>query len=392
MRSALILLSITYIMSQFYRAFLAVLAPDLQSELGATEAQLSSASGMWFIIFALAQLPVGWALDHIGPRRTTSILVVLGAGGGAALFGLATTPWHLTASMGLIGIGCAPMLMASFYILARGYPAVIFATFAGIVIAVGNIGNIGASKPLVWMMEAFGWRDTMFILAAITAFLGILIWFIVRDPPKLATKGGEGVLSLLRIPALWLIFPLIIVNYAPAAAIRGLWIGPYLDQIHGASADVIGNVTLLMGAAMVLGSAVYGPLDRIFGTRKWVILGGSMIGMVFCLALASFGGTGIWVATITASILGIAGTAFPVVVAHAKSFVPPHLTGRGVTLINMFGIGGVGVLQMLSGKVFDGAIGRGLPTETAFNTVFFFFAGSMAIGAFVYLFSQDRLD
>ena len=38
------------------------------------------------------QIPVGWALDHIGPRRTAAVLLGLGAGGGAVLFALATSP------------------------------------------------------------------------------------------------------------------------------------------------------------------------------------------------------------------------------------------------------------------------------------------------------------
>ena len=70
MRATLIILTFAYVLSQFYRAFLAVLAAPLQADIGATAAQLSAASGYWFLTFALMQLPVGWALDTLGPRRT----------------------------------------------------------------------------------------------------------------------------------------------------------------------------------------------------------------------------------------------------------------------------------------------------------------------------------
>ena len=33
----------------------------------------------WFIAFALMQFPVGWALDRIGPRRTVTALMSIGA-------------------------------------------------------------------------------------------------------------------------------------------------------------------------------------------------------------------------------------------------------------------------------------------------------------------------
>ena len=48
-----------YVLSQFYRAFLAVLTPDLGRDLGATAGDLAWASGLWFLAFAAMQIPVG---------------------------------------------------------------------------------------------------------------------------------------------------------------------------------------------------------------------------------------------------------------------------------------------------------------------------------------------
>ena len=58
-------------------------------------------------------------------------------------------------------------------------------------------------------------------------------------------------------------------------------------------------------------------------------------------------------AIICFAVIGFFGMSFPVVVAHGRSFVPIELSGRGVTLMNLFAIGGVGILQALSGLVFD---------------------------------------
>ena len=85
-------LAIGYVLSQFYRSFLAVLTPVLTSELGMTKADLSFASGAWFVVFALAQFAVGVSLDHFGPRRTASVMLASGAGCGAFLFAVATRP------------------------------------------------------------------------------------------------------------------------------------------------------------------------------------------------------------------------------------------------------------------------------------------------------------
>jgi sugar phosphate permease len=68
MRAGIATLILGYVLSQFYRAFLAVLTPVLEADLGATKEDLASASGWWFLAFAAMQIPVGVALDRIGPR------------------------------------------------------------------------------------------------------------------------------------------------------------------------------------------------------------------------------------------------------------------------------------------------------------------------------------
>ena len=76
-------LAIAYVLSQFYRSFLAVLTPALTAELGANKAQLSFASGAYFIAFALAQFAIGVSLDRFGPKLTASMLLACGGAGGA---------------------------------------------------------------------------------------------------------------------------------------------------------------------------------------------------------------------------------------------------------------------------------------------------------------------
>ena len=132
MRAGIVTLVVAYVLSQFYRAFLAVMAPALSTDIGVTPEDLSAASGMWFLVFAAMQVPVGWLLDNIGPRRTASILFGLGAGGGAAVFALAQGPGHLSLAMALIGIGCSPVLMAAYFTFARIYEPRVFGRDAGV--------------------------------------------------------------------------------------------------------------------------------------------------------------------------------------------------------------------------------------------------------------------
>ena len=67
---AFIIFLIGYVLSQFYRSFLAVIAPELSAELHLTPQDLGNILACWFAAFAVVQFPVGAALDKHGPRRT----------------------------------------------------------------------------------------------------------------------------------------------------------------------------------------------------------------------------------------------------------------------------------------------------------------------------------
>ncbi|MEP2533805.1 MFS transporter [Shimia sp.] len=390
MRADLILLCLAYVLSQFFRAFLAVLSQVLKEDIGATAEHLASASGLWFLVFAAMQIPVGVALDRYGPRRTSGLLLLIGGAGGAALFAVATTPTHVSLAMALIGIGCSPVLMASFYIFARSYPPARFATLAALMIGIGSIGNIVAAYPMAWAAETIGWRAALWGLAGISGITAISLWIMVQDPPHVHHEEKGSVLDLLKIPALWLILPLLLVNYLPVAGVRGLWIGPYLTDTFALTTGQIGQASLVMGLAMIIGTLAYGPADRIFGTRKWVVVVGNSGALAALFALTFWHDTSPWFAIAMMATLGFFGTSFPLIVAHGRSFIPPHLLGRGVTLLNLFGIGGVGVMQFGSGRLHS-AVSATHPT-LAYQVLFATFGALLLIGLLIYLFSQDRTD
>lgn len=386
-------LALAYVLSQFYRSFLAVLTPALTADLGATKADLSAASGAWFIAFALMQFIVGVLLDKIGPRRTAVLMLALGGGGGAAVFAAATAPWMVTLAMVMIGIGCSPVLMASFFIFARTYPPARFAMLASWLVAFGSAGNVIGASPLAMAAEAFGWRGVMAGLGAITLAAALLIQFTVRDPEKTRdaeerSTGFSGYLELLRLRVLWPLLPLMAIHYSVAAGIRGLWAGPYLADVFGADTLAIGEITLVMAIAMVVGSFVYGPLDTLFRTRKWVAVSGNLVGLVALAFLAANPQSSIATVTIVLVVIGVAGMSYGLLMAHARAFFPAHLTGRGVTLINFFAIGGVGLMQFLTGAVVTAAADPAIPVAS-YTALWWFYVIMLGGTLAIYLASRD---
>lgn len=390
MNAGILCLVLGYVLSQFYRAFLAVLAPDLYSDLGITSETLATASGVWFLTFAAMQIPVGVALDKIGPKTTASLLLAVGGAGGAFLFSIAENSNQIILAMGLIGIGCSPILMSAYYIFARSFSPKIFATLAGVSLGLGTMGNVASALPLTFAVQALGWRGAILSLALITFAISILIYVYVKNPEKLVSKNKErtSVISILKMPIIWPIIAIMSVTYAPAAGIRGLWISPYLSDVFMVSNKMIGTATLIMGLAMILGSFVYGPLDRIFFSKKKIIFVGNLLCSMSCLALFLIPDKSLVLSIVLMGAIGFFGSSFAVIIGHGRDFIPAHLTGRGVTLLNLFGIGGAGLLQASSGRLFA-IYSSEQSIVFGYQSIFLFFGLFLLLGCLIYLFSKD---
>ena len=373
-----------YILSQFFRSFLAVLSSVLASDIGAQPDDLAYALGLLFLVFAVMQIPVGWALDRFGPRIVSSVLLLIGGGGGAFLFASAQTPNHINLSMALLGVGCSPILMASYYIFARSYSPKIFATLAATFLGIGSLGTLIGASPLTYFVGILGWREAVELIGIFTILISAFLLFTVKNPVKKneSSASAGGFWSILKLRDILLIVPIAIICYAPVAGLRGIWLGPYFEQTFEASIDEIGEIGLIMSLGMILGTFFYGPLDRIFKTRKWIVIFGNGVCLLSVAALSFLPEVSYNFAIVCFTIIGFFGMSFPVVVAHGRSFVPIELSGRGVTLMNLFAIGGVAILQTVSGSVFVW-VGD-------FESVFSIYFILILIGLSVYLWSTDN--
>ena len=379
-------LCIAYILSQFFRSFLAVLSSVLANDIGAQPDDLAYALGLLFFVFAVMQIPVGWGLDRFGPRIVSSVLLLIGGGGGAFIFASAQNPNHINVAMALLGVGCSPILMASYYIFARNYSPKIFATLAATFLGIGSLGTLIGASPLTYFVGILGWRDAVELIGIFTIFISLFLLFTVKNPDIKyeSSVSSGGFWSILKSKDILLIAPIAIICYAPVAGLRGIWLGPYFEKKFEASIDEIGTIGLIMSLGMIFGTFFYGPLDRIFKTRKWIVLIGNFICLLCVAALSFLPELSYNFAIVSFALVGFFGVSFPVVVAHGRSFVPIELSGRGVTLMNLFAIGGVGVFQALSGLVFE--------WTGDFGAVFSMYFILILIGLAVYLWSKDNIS
>jgi MFS family permease len=354
-------LAAIYLVSQFLRNSVGVIAPDLAREIGLNAAEIGLLSSAFFFSFAAAQIPLGIALDRYGPKRCMLLCAVVAFLGSLA-FAVATTPAGLVTARVLMGLGSSCYLMAPLALYAKRFPPERFTLLAGIQIGIGTVGTLFVTAPLAWASAAIGWRATFLVVAGFVVACAILVALVVREDSADRTDIGKretlreslrGVLEVTRMPSFWPVFLMNVVAYSSYVLIVGLWGGPFLSDVYGYGLTARGDLLMLPAISHIIGVVLWGHVERYFGTYKPLVLAGALATAAALGLLAALGKPEPRTLAIWLTVFGFLPAFIPVLIAHGRSFLPPHLIGRGMTLFNIGTMGGTFVVQLVSGALIE---------------------------------------
>ena len=347
-----VLFTAAYFMSYFYRSTNAVIAPDLVADVGLNAAQLGLMTSLFFAAFAAMQIPLGIGLDRWGPRWVTPLLM-LATVAGSLVFAAATAFGGLALGRALIGAGMAGVLMGSLKMFSQWFPARRFATVSGLLVGIGSFGALFAATPLAWLNATIGWRNVFLVGAVVTALFAAAIMLWTRNtPPGVTWTGDSAQQGSLRDVAgdarIWRIIPLTFFLAGTLMSFQGLWAGPYLFDIYGLNDIGAGNVLLALGVGTTLGFGGSGwACDRFGLARTMATVSAVFIASQFALALRP----PLTVVTVLYFIFGLTGGFNVMMMAQARTLFPLAMTGKAVTFVNLFGIGGTFILQWVIGLI-----------------------------------------
>jgi MFS family permease len=371
-----------YFLSYFLRSANAVLAPDLQADVGLGPADLGLMTSAFFAAYAAAQFPVGLALDRWGPRRVASLLMLVGVAG-ALLFAVGTSLPVLTLGRVLLGVGLGSVLLAGLKAFALWWPPHRYATVSGLYFAVGSLGALLAASPLAWANATIGWRATFVVAAAVVAAVAAaLAWRTPATPTRRTapTPGAD------RAGATGAVATLMLLGFAftgPAVGFQTLWAGPYLYDAFGTDAATTGRLLLVLSLGISVGYAASGALADRFGLYR-VTVASALAFVAAQVALAALDPARAPLALVAAvyAAYGVTGGHCVLVLANARALLGAARSGRGTGAINAASIGGVFALQWGMGVVveaFGGADGyRAALVATASFTLLALIAHAVA--------------
>ena len=386
-----------FLFSLFYRVSVAVISPELTTDLGLTSVNLGDLAAAFFYAFALVQIPLGMALDRWGTRHIITGLGFL-AVIGSVLFGLSQTYTQAWWGRVLMGLGMSCNLMGAFTLFAAWFPINRFAFLTGILTAVGTFGNLMAATPLALLTQWLGWRNAFLAVAGLNLIQVVLLFLVVRDRPPGAPQPvrdseppWRGAGRLLKTYFFWAISLSTFARYGYFVAIQGLWAAPYLVfGLHMGQVPAA-NVIFCLGAGVIVGMPLFGRIsDSWVRSRKKVVF--PALGLFsFCCFLMLFWREG-WPSFLLYAvffIMGMASGPGQILYAHIRELVPDNMAARAMTGVNVF--------TMLGGAVFTQILGFAVGGDPAkftsvddFSPIWWVGGIALGIASVLYYFTPER--
>jgi sugar phosphate permease len=392
-----------FFISQFYRVSNAVIAPILIQDLSLDTEGLGLMSASFFYAFALTQIPISLFLDKMGPRNLMTALSAIGILG-ALVFSWADSLVLGVTGRVLLGAGMACNLMGTFKLLTLWFSPRKFATLMGVVIAIGTVGNMVATTPLVVLVENIGWRAGFQLITAINLLLTLVFYVVVCDPPADSpdNQGPGSTMSLhdvfgnmqllFKQKDYWIISFSTLVRYGVLAAFQALWAGPYLMEVMGYSALATGNLILLLNFGMILGAPCMGTLsDRLFRTRKGVVIAG-LTGILLIIIILTLIPPGIHLAVLALLFFcfGFFNAAGLLMYPHIKEMMPLEMAGVAMTGINFFNMIGPAVFLQGLGSLMQALYPDASRGPEAFNAAFKMCSVCLVTATTLYFFTREK--
>ncbi|MBM7366895.1 MFS transporter [Gordonia hydrophobica] len=352
-RTTVILLFAAWCIDFIDRTVIGVALPAIGDDLGLGHGQLGLVVSVFFLAYALAQLPGGLLADRFGAVR----VAVAGLIAWSVFTGLTAAAMSFGALILiriLFGLAQGLFPSAAMKLLTERSTPEERMTANGWVNSSNAVGIVLAMVIAAALIPLLGWRG-MFIAISVLG-LAITVTFARRMPAPLypadPTPPSRTTKALLRSPTMWL-FSIAFFGYDIIVWGANAWAPSYLQEELGVSASASALLLLpagLCAAASIIIAGRYS--DRIGGRPRPLIVPGMSIATIGVLVLPHVPGVAgfVIVATITVTA---AATAYIGAFSVPLKALAPTFSGVGAAMILMGGMVAGVVAPTLFGAIVD---------------------------------------
>lgn len=341
-----------------------VMSNELMRDFSVTSQRLGILSGIIFYSYAGMQLPCGVMLDNFGPRRLLTIATAICAIATIA-FGMTDSFYMACVARLMIGFGSAFAVVGTMKFATNWFPADRFAYLTGLMVTIGMLGSIGGEGPLAFLVDHFGWRESMLIMGLIGLVLAMLIYTVTSDSPTtnpVQTSLShheehvvENLTALIKNKQLWLVALYGGLMYMGTPVFCGLWGVPFLMIKLSISKTLAANFISLVFVGWVIASPLWGIFSNRIGRRKVPMLIAAVGCLISSLIFIYLPTTRHWPIEVALFAFGIFSSAFLPAFSVATELCNRRYVATGLSFMNMMNMIGIALVQPAIGFLLDKA-------------------------------------
>jgi MFS family permease len=340
-------------LSWLLRTVNAMLAPQMMHDAHLTGAQLGTLTSTYFLAFAIAQLPVGLALDRYGPRRVQFLMLLLAAAGTIA-FAHSQNFVQMAIARGVMGLGLAACFMAAMKAISTWISPQKAPSIQGYLIAAGGLGAATATLPVRLALHYTDWRGIFTALAVCCAILAAAILLLAPSAPpaRPAPLTRQALAEIFAHKAFRDTAALVLIPHTIYFGVQGLWISRWLADTAYLDQQSIAWLLYLGMVAVIFGAIAVGMLAEWAGKHGRQAIDVAALGIALFVAIQCGLVIG-WRPSLPllAVAFMLAGTITGIEYTIVSQSVPPALMGRTSTCLNLLIFTGAFAVQAGFGAV-----------------------------------------
>ena len=184
-----------------------IVGESMMRDLGMTEYQLGLVFSAFAAGYALFQFPGGLIGDKFGPRKTItaiaiawSLLTVFTALiPGSDVWTVGYTLGALILTRFLVGVSNGPFFPVTIGgTIERWFPVSQWGLPNGLTSAGLTLGSAVTAPLVVWLMQNYGWRNALLMVAPAGLVAALAYWLLVTDDPADHPKVTQEELAFIR--------------------------------------------------------------------------------------------------------------------------------------------------------------------------------------------------
>lgn len=159
------------------------MAPELIVYFNLSAQQLGNLSAMYFYGTVIFLFPAGILLDRYSVRILLLLATVLCVVG-TAIFSFTTYYWVAAMARLIVGMTASFALVACVKLASRWFSTQQMALVMGLCVTIAMLGGVVAQTPFVWLMNTFGWQETLYYNLGLGGVVFIWLFIFVKDYPN----------------------------------------------------------------------------------------------------------------------------------------------------------------------------------------------------------------